>query len=243
MSGSREKGFREPTRRRSPRRRLPRHPCPGRRAKSRAKTEVLLAMAMPDYRPAYGVEAQAGSEWIVRGAEVAESKIAVLAPDHVARACSASPVLHWSIDRVPGRGELFLTIVDADDEPVVLDQKIARPARAGLQRLDLATSSIALPIGRTLRWSVALREEEAGAPSAFDFGWLRVEALDAGTAATLAARGDDHRAAGYAELGCYSEALEAALALRAKHPEDPAPQRAVAKLAAQAGFDARLARE
>ncbi len=198
--------------------------------------EILLAMAMPEYRPAYGLEPQTGSDWIVRSDAPTAESIVALVPDHVARACSASPVLHWSIDRVPAAGALFLTIVDAEDEPIVLDRPLAAPARAGLQRLDLARLGIALPSGRALRWSVALRADEAAPPSAFDFGWLRVEAPDAAQATGLAARGEADRAAGYAELGCYSEALEAALVVRAAHPGDPAPARAVAKLAEQAGF-------
>lgn len=204
---------------------------------------ILLAMAMPDYHPAYGLEPQAGAEWVVRGGEEPALEIVALVPDHVARACGPSPVLHWSLDRVPEKGDFFLTVVDADDEPIVLDQAVARPARAGLQRLDLAAARVTLPQDRTLRWSIALREDEAAAPSAFDFGWLRVETPDPARAAELADGGDAHRAAGYAELGCYSEAFEAALVARAKHPADPTAKRAVAKLAEQAGFDAKLALE
>lgn len=203
--------------------------------------EILLAMAMPDYRPAYGLEPRSGADWIVRGGESTSPEIVALVPDHVARACSASPILHWSLDRLPASGELFFTVVDADDEPIVLDRRIARPTHAGLQRLDLASLSIALPEGRTLRWSIALRDDDAAAPTAFDFGWLRVEKPDAAKAAELAARDDGQLAARHAELGCYSEALEAAFVARAKHPGDPAPVRAVAKLAEQAGFDPKLA--
>lgn len=218
-------------------------PAPTPEREAEREEVVLLAMAMPDYRPAYGLEPQAGAEWVVRGGEVPALEIVALVPDHVARACSPSPVLHWSLDRVPEKGDFFLTIVDADDEPIVLDQPVARPARAGLQRLDLAAARVSLPQGRTLRWSIALREDEAAAPSAFDFGWLRVETPDPARAAELADGGDARRAAGYAELGCYSEAFEAALVARSKQPADPTATRAVAKLAEQAGFDAKLALE
>jgi hypothetical protein len=198
-------------------------------------------MVMPDYRPAYGLEPQTGADWIVRGGGDAAATIVALVPDHVARACSASPTLHWSLDRLPEHGSFFFTIVDADDEPIVLDRPLSRPERAGLQRLELAALSIELPEGRPLRWSIALRADEASAPTAFDFGWLRVEKPEATPAAALAERSDANRAAGYAELGCYSEALDAALIARAGHPGDAAPEQAVAKLAEQAGFDPKLA--
>ncbi|MBK7950949.1 MAG: DUF928 domain-containing protein [Deltaproteobacteria bacterium] len=209
---------------------------------SAAQGEILLAMAMPDYRPAYGVESMAQGEWIVRGGDDAPARITVLAPDHVVRACSPGPILHWSLDRVPGSGDFFLTIVDAQDEPVVLDRRLARPARPGLQRTDLAALGIALPSGGTLRWSIALREDEASPPGTFDFGWLRVEVPDA-AAADPSTRGDASRSADYAALGCYAESLEAALRARASHPKDPAPERAVEALARRAGFDPALARE
>lgn len=209
---------------------------------SAAQGEILLAMAMPDYRPAYGVESMAEGEWIVRGGDDAPARITVLAPDHVVRACSPGPILHWSLDRVPASGDVFLTIVDAQDEPVVLDRKLARPARPGLQRTDLKALGIALPSSGTLRWSIALRADEASAPGAFDFGWLRVEVPDA-AAADPSTRGDESRSADYAALGCYAEALEAALRARASHPKDPAPERAVEALARRAGFDPALARE
>lgn len=206
--------------------------------------EILLAMTMPDYHPAYGLEPQPGTEWIVRGGDAdARISIAILTPNHLVRACSASPRLHWSLDRLPTRGAFHLTIVDADDEPIVVDQPIPAPDRAGLQRLDLAALRIALPEGRPLRWSIALREDEEAAPSAFDFGWLRFEAPDATGAARLAAADEAGRAAAYADLGCYSEALAAALDARAAHPGDPGPERAIAALAHQAGFDPERAKD
>lgn len=207
------------------------------------RDEVLLAMAMPDYRPAYGVEPMDGGAWIVRGGEDAKVRIRLLAPDHVARACSPQPTLHWSLDRLPATGDFFLSIVDEQDEPVVADRPLARPTRAGRQTLALDALGVALPSGRTLRWSIALRADEYAAPEAFAFGWLRAAPPSAEEAAALAARGEAGRSAGYAELGCYAEALDAALAMRARHTDDPEPAKAVEQLARQAGFDPALAAE
>ncbi|MEZ4334126.1 MAG: DUF928 domain-containing protein [Myxococcota bacterium] len=216
-------------------------PTAGKRATPpEAKPELLLAMAMPDYHPAYGVDARESGEWIVRGATSEAPRVTVLAPDHVARACNAQPALHWSLDRLPATGTFFLTIVDERDEPVVLDRALAQPTRAGIQRVDLAGLGIRLPAARTLRWSIALRADEAAAPEAFDFGWLRVDPPDASAEQALAARSDADRSAAYAELGCYSEALDAALAIRARRPDEATPHRAVERLADQAGLDPKL---
>ena len=205
-----------------------------------AKPELLLAMAMPDYHPAYGVESRASGEWIVRGETSAAPGVTVLAPDHVARACSAQPVLHWSLDRLPGTGTFFLTIVDERDEPIVLDRALAQPVRAGIQRVELAGLGVRLPAGRTLRWSIALRADEAAPPDAFDFGWLRVDPPDAAAKAALETGSEADRAAVYAGLGCYSEALDAALVTRARRPDEATPHRAIERLAEQAGLDPKL---
>jgi len=209
--------------------------------RSAPREEILVAMAMPDYQPAYGVESMDGGAWIVRGGEAATVAIRALVPDHVTRACSPQPVLHWSLDRLPAAGDFFLTIVDEQDEPVVADRPLARPAHAGLQRLALDALGLTLPSGRTLRWSIALRADENAAPEAFAFGWLRVAAPSAVEAAALEAGGDAGRSAGFAELGCYAEALDAALRLRATRKDDPEPSKAVERLARQAGFDPALA--
>lgn len=207
------------------------------------RDEILLAMAMPDYQPAYGIEIQSAGDWIVRGGGQAEPRITLLTPDHVARSCSATPILHWSVDRLPTTGEFFLTIVDANDEPIVLDRALPRSTPTRLRRVDLSALGIELPADRVLRWSIALRDDDASAPRAFDFGWLRVETPEARIAQELPSRADATRAAGYAELGCYSEALEAALSARRAHPDSADAERAVARLAEQAGLTRDLLRD
>lgn len=215
-------------------------PAPADERPASPPDEILLAMAMPDYRPAYGVEVESSGEWIVRGTDPGAPHITLLAPAHVVRSCTPTPILHWSLDRVPATGRFFLNVVDAQDEPIVLDRPLEFPTRAGLQRLDLAALGVRLPAGPVLRWSIALREDEDSAPHAFDLGWLRVEEPDAAGASDLAARGEESLAAGHAVLGCYAEALESALRVRAAHPDLADAERGVARLAEQAGFSVEL---
>ncbi len=201
-----------------------------------AQDEMLLAMAMPSYRPAYGTGLPGLSSWTTRSTEPDGVKITLASPDHVVRTSSARPPLYFLLDAVPEAGTFYLTIVDADDEPIVLDRALAAPEHSGLQRIDLAMLGVSLPEDRALRWSVALRIDEDAPPSTFDFGWIKVAPL--GGVSALDARPIQDRIALYAEAGCFHEALDSALQTRARYPDDPRAERAVRSLLAQAGLEA-----
>lgn len=210
---------------------------------ARAGDEILLALATPDYRPAYGRDVVEGGEWIVRGGDAPSIRITALVPDHVVRACSASPILLWHVDRLPEAGDFRLSIADENDRTIVDDRTLPRPSRAGLQRIDLAALGIALPADRTLRWSIALRSDDGSPPAGFDFGWLRVEPPAAADAANLAAGSEGDRAAAFATLGCYSEAVEAVLDVRQRQPHNVSASAALARLAQQGGLPEALFRD
>ncbi|MCA9505991.1 MAG: DUF928 domain-containing protein, partial [Myxococcales bacterium] len=201
-----------------------------------APGEVLLAMNLPDYHPAFGRDPLAAGDWIVRGEGADEVGIVVAGPDHLTRTSLASPTLHWSLAKLPSGGVFHLTILDEDDEPVVLDRALPAPTRTGLQRLDLGALGVSLPIGPVLRWSIAWRPSEDAPPASFDFGWLRVVPLDAADAARIAAAPPGERVALLAEAGCFHEALDLALATEARAGATPDVERAITRLLEQAGL-------
>jgi len=191
---------------------------------------ILLAMTMPRYQPAFGIETPDGVDWIVRGEGAGSARVSGVGPDHVTRVSRPSPVLHWTIDRLPAEGVFHLTLLDAEDEPVVLDLRLPTPEAPGLQRIDLAELGVAIPREGVSRWSLALRAEPEAAPESFFFGWLRLVPLDGEEAARLEATPPPDRAAFYASLGCFQEALEAALVERDAHPAAVGREQAVTKL-------------
>lgn len=200
--------------------------------------EILLAMAMPDYRPAFGTTVMGSREHVVRNAaEKDVVEIVIVAPEHVTRTSERNPTLHWWLSGIPSTGAFYLTILDAADEPVVLDLRLDTPRASGLQRADLRKLGIQLPDTGTLRWSIALREEEETPPRSFGFGWLRVAPLSDPLAKQVSDSGVADRVALYAEAGCFHEALEAALLTRDRHSDNPEAKRAVSLLLEPIGLE------
>ncbi len=205
------------------------------RAADEGPREVLIAMAMPTYRPAFGTVDPDLGEWVVRADEsaatvAASARVSVVSPLHVTRVLAASPPLFWSLDRPATRGDYYLSVLDSEEEPIVLDVALPRPKQAGLQRIDLAHHGVQLPKEKTLRWSVAHRAEPEAPPTSFDFGWVRRASLESAAAARLEAAPASERAALLAAAGAFNEALAEALAAREARPDDPARAEAVARL-------------
>ena len=115
--------------------------------------------------------------------------------------------------------------------------------RHTVARVDLGALGLRLPGDAPLRWSIALRDDETAAPRAFDLAWLRVSEPDAAGRAAIEAGGASGRSAAFAGLGCYAEALSAAIETPADRQNDPATARALDRLAEQARLDPKLLRE
>ena len=205
-------------------------PAPSTRPEPTPEPEMLLAMHVPDYRPAFGLAMPGeSSSGALRGGEGA-GWLRVVSPAHRTRVDAASPPLFWSTDRVPETGAFYLTLLDREEEALVLDRRLPAPASQGLQRVDLATLGVTLPPGEDLRWSIAYRPDEDSPPAAFDFGWLRRAPLDLEAADRLAGLPVHERSAFLAAAGCYNEALAVALAERDAAPDDPSRRDAVERL-------------
>jgi hypothetical protein len=203
--------------------------------------EMLLAMVMPVYQMPADAALHEPMDWVVRsGPDEERIALSVVAPSHVTRSSIPSPTLHWSLERLPSEGELYLTIVDADEEPIVLDRRLTPPTGIGLQRTALSELAIELPAKRELRWSIALRPEEEAPPLDFAMGWIEYRRPAPEWNDEVSALPEGEHAAALARAGYWHEALEATLAAIERHPDDPRPRAALQQLLEQAKPSASL---
>jgi hypothetical protein len=84
--------------------------------------------------------------------------LTALAPGHTGLTLSTQPVLYYY---TPAVARLRVTLRPAGDAAAapLLDQELASPRSAGIQRLDLGTLGVKLAPGVEYRWSVVLAGE------------------------------------------------------------------------------------
>ena len=80
-----------------------------------------------------------------------------LVPNHLALTLNPSPSLFWHLDGASPDGvAIVFTLVDEAGEIPLVESELARPDRAGIQRVRLADYGVALKPDQTYTWSVAL---------------------------------------------------------------------------------------
>jgi len=135
-----------------------------------------------------------------------------IAPDHSGRTTSTHPSLFWYIDRATDASvRIEFTLVDpAAAEPLV-EEPLAPPTSAGLQRIRTGDYGVQLEPGKEYEWSVALIVDPTNrSRDVVARGWIgRID--DAGAAARLHDQPEDavRLAAAYAEEGIFYDAFVA----------------------------------
>ena len=178
-----------------------------------------------------------------RGPMLGGAEIQALVPDHVGQTTSAQPSLYWYLAE-PVQGEIAfeVTLVDERQIDPVVDRRIARPERAGAQRVRLADLGVSLEAGEEYQWSVAVvPDPNDHAKDVVATGWIQRVPAPAGLDAQLAAAGPDGAAAVYGEAGLWYDMLAAAYARIGAHPEDDAYRAELAAVLEQAGLPAAAA--
>lgn len=80
-----------------------------------------------------------------------------LVPNHLALTLNPSPSLFWHLDGASPDGvAIVFTLVDEAGEVPLVESELARPDRAGIQRIRLDDYGVALKPDQTYTWSVAL---------------------------------------------------------------------------------------
>jgi hypothetical protein len=161
-----------------------------------------------------------------------------LVPDHVGRTIASQPSLFWYVDTLPEPDvEVVFTLIDEKGIDPLIETALERPARAGIQRIDLAAFGASLEAGREYEWSVALVvDPEQRTKDIITAGWIdRVEAPDG----LVPASGAPSPGA-YAEHGLWYDALAAAADGIQAAPGDPEARRVRDALLLQVGLGAAV---
>jgi hypothetical protein len=163
-------------------------------------------------------------------------ELAVLAPDHTGLTTKEQPTLYWYVSKaVPARLEVTV-INDAAIDPA-LEQEVAAPRQAGIQRIDLAKTDTKLEPGVEYRWFVSAvadpgqRSNDVVASGTIeritpdDVLKRKIAGADEGTLAQI-----------YAEAGVWYDAIDALSRMIDKSPNDSALRSQRAALLAQVGL-------
>ena len=109
---------------------------------------VLMALVVAE-----GAERGGGA---VRGSSDLANPMA-LVPNHLTLTLSPAPSLFWYLDGpAPDGVAIVFTLIDERGEAPRVESELAPPDRAGIQRVRLGDYGVALKLGQTYTWSVAL---------------------------------------------------------------------------------------
>jgi hypothetical protein len=190
---------------------------------ARAAPRAWVGMAAPVYIPPFdaAVRAPAGGDAALR----------LLAPPHLARTVSASPLLYWWLGEPPSAAARCRLVLAAEGarEPFFAET-LPPPVRSGLQQVVLADLGAELPEGVPMRWTIELDATIAS-------GWIERVPASAQLTADLAAARPLDRASVYAAAGIWHEALAELEHVVHVAPKETLPLRHLHSLLASAGID------
>ena len=165
------------------------------------------AQPMPVYKPPLRGKPRARISGGVRSASADWPSLYALAPEHTGQTISPQPSLFWYVDgALPEGVPLMFTLFDDTTVEPLVETKLPRPERPGIQRIDLARHGVKLEPGTEYEWTVALViEPERRSSDIVAAGWIdRIEPPPG-----LAAREGVSGARIYAEHGLWYDALAA----------------------------------
>src|SRR5262245_46834079 len=173
-----------------------------------------------------------------RGAPGAVADLHTLVPDHVGQTASAQPNLYWYLAEPPtGDVPFELTLIDGSSIDPLVDVRLDRPTRPGLQRVKLADLGISLEPGQEYQWSIAaVPDPEDHSKDVVASGWIERVPAPEGMQARLQAAGPDGAASVYGASGLWYETLDAACERVRSHPESAAYRQQLATLLKQVGL-------
>ena len=157
---------------------------------------------------------------------------------------SPQPSLYWYLAEPPAEGTaLELTLIDSTSIDPLLDVRLDRPTRAGIQRVRLAELGVALEPGQEYQWSIAVvPDPEDHSKDVVASGWIERVAPPDGMQAQVDAAGPDGAASVYGAAGLWYETLDAACERVRANPENAADRQRLAALLEQVGLPADAAR-
>lgn len=194
--------------------------------------------SVPVYQPPERGKPRARVGGGVRGVDRMWPSLFTLVPDHVGRTIARQPSLFWYVEALPEPDvEIVFTLIDEEGIEPLIEARLDHPARAGIQRIDLAALGASLEAGREYEWSVALVvDREQRARDIITAGWIDCVEAPGGLASTSGAPSAEV----YAEHGLWYDALAAAADGMRAAPGDPEARRVRDALLLQVGLGAAV---
>jgi uncharacterized protein DUF928 len=155
-------------------------------------------------------------------------RLAALAPEHVGHTLRAQPVLYYFAPQGAAARLVLQPANDADARPLV-ERELPAPARAGIQRVDLAALGITLAPDVDYRWTLATTRDKSS-------GAIRRVAPSPELAAKLPGASGRQRYALLAREGIWYDALDEVSRAVDAAPANIAPARHRAMLLEQIGL-------
>jgi len=165
-------------------------------------------------------------------------ELAVLAPDHTGLTTREQPTLYWYVSE-PVPAKLEVTVINDDAIDPALEETVATPGHAGIQKIDLAKSGTSLEPGLEYRWFVSV---------VADPGQRSNDIVASGTIQRITPEGElKARLAGadertlvsiYADEGVWYDAIDGLSRMIEKSPNDSALREQLAALLEQVGLQA-----
>jgi hypothetical protein len=163
-------------------------------------------------------------------------ELVVLAPDHTGLTTKEQPTLYWYVSEdVPTK--LEVTLINDEDIDPELEEVIATPSSAGIQKIDLAKTDAKLKPGLEYRWFVS---------AVADPGQRSNDVVASGTIQRITPEGDlkqkiasaDERSLVrvYAEEGIWYDTIDTLSRLIEKSPDDAGLKEQRAALLQQVGL-------
>ncbi len=193
---------------------------------------------IPVYRPPERGKPRARIGGGVRGVDRMWPSLFTLVPDHAGRTIARQPSLFWYVDALmEPTVEIVFTLMDEAGIDPLIETRLEQPARAGIQRIDLAAFDASLEAGHEYEWSVTLVvDREQRTQDVITAGWIdRVEAPGG-----LVPASGTPGARAYAEHGLWYDALAAATDGVQAAPGDPEARRVRDALLLQVGLGAAV---
>ena len=173
-----------------------------------------------------------------RGAGDAAITLDVLAPDDIGTTTQEQPSLFWFQSK-PAEAKFELTLLQPNQIKPLVQVKVERAGKAGIQRLKLADHGVKLSPGVEYQWVVALvTDADNRSTDLVASGVIKRVAADADLKEKISQAAPASLAGLYAEAGIWYDALAALADQIEAQPENKTLRQTRAELLRQVGLKA-----
>lgn len=192
---------------------------------------------MPVYKPALRGAPAGRVAGGTRGSGEDNVSLMVLAPDHVGLTIQQQPSLHWFLS-APTEWPLEFTLIEAKAVNPLIERKLDRPGKPGIQRIRLADYALNLQDNVLYRWFITLiPDPERRSKDILSGGFIQKTQPTAELRETLNKKNETKVVHTCAEAGLWYDAFTAACDLIERSPDDVHLRQMRSSLLQQVGLD------